>query len=107
MVDGKITYMGVNQYSRKWCRLHTYGGKIFENVCQAVARDVMARNMPAIEAAGYQIVLTVHDEVICETPDSDDFNEEHLSGLLAANPPWALDMPLAAAGFQTTRYRKD
>lgn len=107
LVDNKITYMGVNQYSRKWCRLQTYGGKIFENVCQAVARDVMAHNMPAIEAAGYQIVLTVHDEVICETPDSDDFNEEHLSGLLAANPPWAMDMPLAAAGFQTTRYRKD
>lgn len=107
LVDNKITYMGVNQYSRKWCRLQTYGGKIFENVCQAVARDVMAHNMPTIEAAGYQIVLTVHDEVICETPDSEDFNEDHLSSLLAANPPWALDMPLAAAGFQTTRYRKD
>jgi DNA polymerase bacteriophage-type len=107
LTDGKITYMGVNQYSRKWCRLQTYGGKIFENVCQAAARDVMAHNMPAIEAAGYQIVLTVHDEVICETPDSDEFNEAHLSGLLAANPPWALDMPLAAAGFQSYRYKKD
>lgn len=103
----KITYMGVNQYSRKWSRLQTYGGKLFENVCQAVARDVMTHNMPAIEAAGYQICLTVHDEVICETPDSDEFNEDHLATLLAANPPWARDMPLAAAGFQTTRYRKD
>lgn len=107
LTDGKITYMGVNQYSRKWCRLQTYGGKIFENVCQAAARDVMAHNMPAIEAAGYQIVLTVHDEVICETPDSDEFNETHLSGLLAKNPPWALDIPLAAAGFQAYRYKKD
>jgi DNA polymerase bacteriophage-type len=107
IVDNKITYMGVNQYSRKWCRLQTYGGKIFENICQAVARDVMAHNMPAIEAAGYAIVLTVHDEVICETPDSDEFNEDHLSGLLAKNPPWSIGMPLAAAGFQTARYRKD
>ena len=107
IVDGSITYMGMNQYTRKWCRLKTYGGKIFENVCQAVARDVMATNMPLIEAAGYQIVLTVHDEVICEAPDTDDFNPEHLASLLAANPAWAPDMPLAAAGFETYRYKKD
>lgn len=103
----KITYMGVHQYTRKWTRLDTYGGKIFENICQAVARDVMAHNMPAIEAAGYQIILTVHDEVICEAPDSPEFNPEHLASLLAANPPWAPDMPLAAAGFEAYRYKKD
>lgn len=103
----KITYMGVHQYSRKWTRLDTYGGKIFENICQAVARDVMAHNMPAIEAAGYRIVLTVHDEVITEAPDTPEFNAEGLSALLAANPPWAPDMPLAAAGFEAKRYRKD
>ena len=103
----KITYMGVNQYSRKWSRIDTYGGKIFENICQAVARDVMAHNMPAIEAAGYRILLTVHDEVICEAPDTDEFSAEGLAALLAANPPWALDMPLAAAGFEATRYKKD
>lgn len=104
---GQITYMGINQYSRKWCRLKTYGGKLFENVCQAVARDVLTHNMPQIEAAGYQVVLTVHDEVICEAPDSDEFNAEHLSTLLSANPPWAPDMPLAAGGFEAYRYRKD
>jgi DNA polymerase len=105
--DGTLTYMGINQYSRKWSRLKTYGGKIFENVCQAVARDVMAHNMPLIEAAGYEIVLTIHDEVLCEAPDTPEFNATHLSSLLAANPPWAPDMPLAAAGFETYRYRKD
>ena len=67
----------------------------------------MAHNMPAIEAAGYEIVLTVHDEVICEAPDDAAFNPEHLAGLLAANPPWAPDMPLAAARFETDRYKKD
>lgn len=107
LVGDDITYMGVNQYSRKWSRLKTYGGKLFENVCQSVARDVMAHNMPAIEAAGYQIVLTVHDEVITEAPDTSDYSAEHLAALLAANPPWAPDMPLAAAGFETDRYRKD
>lgn len=103
----KITYLGMNQYTRKWSRLDTYGGKLFENICQAVARDVMAHNMPAIEDAGYAIVLTVHDEIIAEAPDTPDFNPEHLASLLAANPPWALDMPLAAAGFEAYRYKKD
>lgn len=103
----KITYMGVNQYTRQWGRIDTYGGKLFENICQAVARDVMAHNMPLIEAAGYEILLTVHDEVICEAPDTDEFNADHLSALLAANPPWAPDMPLAAAGFEAYRYKKD
>lgn len=108
-VNGKdtVTYMGIDQYSRKWSRLKTYGGKLFENVCQAAARDVMGHNMPAIEAADYEIVLTVHDEVITEAPDCDKFNAEHLASLLAANPPWAPDMPLAAAGFETYRYKKD
>lgn len=107
LLDGAITYMGMNQYTRQWSRLKTYGGKLFENVCQSVARDVMAHNMPLIEKAGYAIVLTVHDEVICEAPESDEFNPEHLSSLLAANPSWAQDMPLAAAGFETDRYKKD
>jgi len=107
IIDGAITYMGVDQYTRKWTRTHTHGGKLFENLCQAIARDVMAANMPAIEAAGYRIVLTVHDEIIAETPDTPDFNADNLSDLLSAPPPWALDMPLAAAGFETYRYRKD
>jgi len=102
----KITYMGVNQYSRKWGRIDTYGGKLFENICQAVARDVMAVNMPRIEAAGYEIVLSVHDELPCETPDDPRYNPEHLAALLCAPPPWALDMPLAAAGFESYRYKK-
>ncbi len=104
---GQISYFGVNQYSRKWGKLYTYGGKLFENVCQAVARDVMAHNMPAIEARGYSIVLSVHDELICEAPDSNEFTHTELAIMLAANPPWALGMPLAAAGFEARRYRKD
>jgi len=105
--DGdKITYMGIDQYTRKWTRIHTHGGKLFENCSQAVARDIMAANMPLIEAAGYQIVLTVHDEIIAEAPDEPQYNAKHLASLLAANPAWAPDIPLAAAGFETYRYRK-
>lgn len=107
VIDKKITYMGINQYTHQWSRIATYGGKLFENICQAVARDVMAANMPLIEDASYEIVLTVHDEVITEAPDTDEFTAERLSALLAASPSWATGMPLAAGGFETQRYRKD
>ncbi|EPG9995541.1 TPA: DNA polymerase [Klebsiella pneumoniae] len=104
---GNITYMGINSYSRKWQRLKTYGGKLVENVTQAAARDVLAGNMPLIENAGYSIVLTVHDEVICETPDTDDYTDAALSSLLSTNPEWAPDIPLNAGGFEAYHYRKD
>ena len=101
-----IRIYDIDQYTREWTRIHTHGGKLFENLCQAVARDIMAANMPLIEAAGYQIVLTVHDEIIAEAPDEPQYNAEHMASLLAANPSWAPDIPLAAAGFETYRYRK-
>ncbi|WP_413725375.1 DNA polymerase [Sodalis sp. RH16] len=104
---GNISYMGTNPYSRKWQRLKTYGGKLVENVTQAAARDVLAGNMPGVEAAGYDIVLTVHDEVITEAPDSGIYSHEALSALLATNPKWAADLPLSAGGFEAYHYRKD
>lgn len=104
---GNITYMGINSYSRKWQRLKTYGGKLVENVTQAAARDVLAGNMPLIENAGYSIVLTVHDEVICEAPDSDNYTDAALSSLLSTNPTWAPDIPLNAGGFEALHYRKE
>lgn len=105
--EGKLSYMGVNQYSRKWSRLKTYGGKLAENVTQAAARDVLASSMQPIEDAGYQIVLTVHDEIISEAPDSPEFTADQLAGLMSTNPTWAEGLPLAAAGFEALRYRKD
>lgn len=105
--SGKISYMGINTYSRKWQRLQTYGGKLAENVTQATARDVMAANMPGVEDNGYDIILTVHDEVLTEAPDTADYSHEHLSTLLATNPTWALDLPLSAGGFEACHYRKD
>lgn len=104
--DGSISYMGVNQYTRKWQRLKTYGGKLFENITQAVARDVLKCTMQPAEDAGYEIVLTVHDELITEAPDTEEFTVEELSTILSTNPPWAPDLPLAAAGFEAYRYRK-
>jgi DNA polymerase len=105
--DGQITYFGVNQYTRQWGRIKTYGGKLIENATQAFARDILAYNMPAIEAKGYQIVLSVHDELLTETPDRDEFNADELGQMMSIAPPWAKGIPLAAAGFETARYRKD
>ena len=104
---GQITYLGVNQYTRQWCRIKTYGGKLIENSTQAAARDVMAHNMPGIDASGYEIVLTVHDELLTETPDDPAFSSDELASMMSQVPDWAPGLPLAAAGFETTRYRKD
>jgi len=105
--DNKISYMGVNQFSRQWCRLNTYGGKLAENVTQAASRDVIAHALPIIEDYGYQIGVTVHDEDITEAPDTDEYSADHLAAIMSNNPPWAAGLPLAAAGFEAYRYRKD
>ncbi len=104
---GQVSFMGVNQFNRKWCRIKTYGGKLAENITQASARDVFAHGMPLLEAAGYPIVLGVHDENITETPDSDDYTAAEVARLMATVPSWAPGLPLAAAGFETYRYRKE
>ncbi|MDF7671139.1 DNA polymerase [Orbaceae bacterium ESL0721] len=105
--NGKISYLGQNTYTRKWERVNTYGGKLVENITQAIARDVMAWNMPKIEDSGFSIVLTVHDEIITEANDSPALSSDLLSSLLATIPVWAKGLPLSAAGFESYRYKKD
>lgn len=104
--DGKISYAGHDHYTHQWGRIYTYGGKLAENITQAVARDVMAHNMPAAEKAGYAIVLTVHDELVTQTPDHWMHNSDALARLLSTNPLWAESLPLSAGGYETKRYRK-
>jgi DNA polymerase len=104
---GKLSYMGVNTYTKKWERLKTYGGKLTENVTQAASRDVLCYGMRLAEETGYSVVLHVHDELICEVPDSSEFNAKSLEVIMATNPPWADGLPLAAQGFETYRYRKE
>lgn len=105
--EGQISYMGQNQYTRQWSRLTTYGGKLLENICQAMARDVMFYNMPRIEEERYSIRVRIHDELITYAPDGLLYGPKHLSKLLATVPAWAPGLPLAAAGFEGYRYRKD
>ena len=102
-----LSYQGINQYTRQWARIRTYGGKLVENWDQASSRDVLAWEMPDIDAAGYEIVLGVHDENVTETPDSPEFTHTALAGMMARPKPWCPGLPLSAAGFETYRYRKD
>ena len=104
---GKLTYEGVNQYTRKWERLETYYGKLVENIVQAVARDVFMAGMRRAELEGYPVVLRVHDELVCEVPDDPAFTHERLAGMMSTNPGWSVGLPLSAAGFESPRYRKE
>lgn len=108
-VDAKnnIWFYGIDQLTRRWSKIHTYSGKLSENVTSATARDVMAYNFKHMEKAGYPIVLSVHDEVITEPRNSPKYSVDGLSKILATPHPWCRTLPLAAQGFETTRYKKD
>lgn len=104
--DGSIFYTGFSPYNRQWGKVKTYGGKLLENITQAVACDQLAECMPAAELAGYATVLSVHDELVTETPDSEDFTAAELASIMCSDLGWNAGLPLAAAGFTTDRYRK-
>lgn len=107
--EGKtsVSYMGMDNYTRQWTRIHSYGPRFAADVTQATARDVLAHNMEHIEEAGFPVVLTVHDEVVTEPVDSPEYTSKRLEQLLAAQPFWADDkLPLAAAGDEMYRYAK-
>ena len=109
--DESIAYWGEaaeeGKTTRQWVRVFTHGGKMTGNCCQTIARDILALALRTAETKGYLPVLTVHDEILTEAPDTDDYSAQGLVGILATNPAWAKDLPLAAAGFETKRYYKD
>lgn len=100
-----ITYMGVGA-SKKWERLETFGGKLVENIVQAIARDLLASAMMNVANAGYDIVFHVHDEIIAEVPDGQGSVDE-MCMLMSINPDWADGIPLSADGYECEYYRKD
>jgi len=84
------------------CRI--WGGVLAENVTQAVARDVMVAGLKRLDAAGYNPVLTVHDEIICEPPE--ELKDGAFLDLMSESPEWADGLPISASGFRSNRYRK-
>lgn len=106
-----ITFMGYNSNPLKgavgWQRLETYGGRLFENVVQAVSRDIQAEALLRAEAAGYPIVMHTHDEGCAEVPDDPRYNVDDLCQIMAHPPTWCQWWPLKAAGWEHKRYQKD
>ena len=99
-----IHYFGMNQTTKKWESVDTYGGKLTENVVQAIARDCLAYNMEKLEKQGFNIVFHIHDEVVIEA-DRDRLNE--VCALMGEPVPFAPGLPMAADGWTGAYFTKD
>jgi DNA polymerase len=102
---GELNFLGVSQYTKQWGRISTYGGKLTENIVQAIARDLLANALLLAEQDGLPPVAHVHDEIIAEVER--DVPLRRLLDAMRDVPEWAQGLPLAAAGFETDRYRKE
>lgn len=101
-----LSYMGVNQTTRKWERIETWGGKLTENLVQATARDCLKESMLALAAEGFDIRAHVHDEVIITEPIGGRSVEE-VCNIMSRPLRWAAGLPLRADGYETPYYKKD
>ena len=99
----------MDQVRKQWVRLDTYGGKLAENITQAIARDCLAYSMLRLDEEGFKIVMHVHDEVICEVGDnvSEELKLEMMCKIMGEKVPWAKSLPLIADGYITPYYKKD
>ena len=100
-----IAYNGVNGTTKVWEEIETYGGKLVENIVQAVARDCLAESIKRLHKRGYRIIFHVHDEVILET--NKDVLVEDIENIMAEPIEWAEGLNLSASGFETMFYKKD
>lgn len=103
-----IHYLTVDGTTNKWVETDTYGGKLSENVTQAVARDVLAEAISQLEHLGFEIVLHVHDEIVVEVPGehATDDVQAMAEKVMAEIPSWAEGLPVAVEGWRGKRYRK-
>jgi DNA polymerase bacteriophage-type len=103
-----ITYMGVND-KNKWGRIETYGGKLVENVVQAIARDCLAQAIEHLETAGLPVVFHIHDEVVIDTAafDTNDAMLDKVVKIMSTPIPWAEGLPLGADGWVGAFFKKD
>lgn len=102
----KLTYMTVDAKTYQWVRVGTYGGKLMENIDQAVSRDLIAEAMMRCDKSGvYDMIMSVHDEAVAET-DEDEGDLQEFLELVSVNPEWAPGLPVKAEGWTGRRYRK-
>lgn len=104
-----VSYMGQNQTTKRWERVETYGGKLVENIVQAIARDCLAIAIENLEAQGLHVVFHIHDEVVIDTPAWADENTmlETVTKIMTKPIPWAQMLPLNADGWVDKYFKKD
>jgi len=104
--SASLIYEGMNQTTKQWCEQETYGGKLVENIVQAIARDCLAYAMLNLDKDGYQIVMHVHDESIIEI-EEEKADLEDVCKIMGQPIPWAKGLLLRADGYSTKYYKKD
>lgn len=101
-----IVFDGMDQVKKKWMSHRTYGGKLVENLVQAIARDCLAINMMRLDEEGYKTIMHVHDEVVLDVPIGTG-SVEHVTSVMGKPISWAPGLPLSAAGYECDFYMKD
>lgn len=104
-----VSYMGQNQTAKRWERVETYGGKLVENIVQAIARDCLAIAIENLEAQGLHVVFHIHDEVVIDTPAwaDNDTMLDTVTKIMTKPIPWAQALPLNADGWVDKFFKKD
>jgi DNA polymerase len=103
----KVSVMGIDSRTRQWSRYYLYGGLQCENIVQATARDIMKDAMLRVEKYGYEIVLTVHDELLCEVDAFSNYHNADVFEQLMAQKDGVYDgLPISVGAWQDTRYVK-
>jgi len=100
----EISYMGIDSKTKQWVRRSTYGGSLVESICQAIAADLLQEAMHRMEANGYPVILSVHDEVIIEA--SEHLSVDRFHELMRVRPVWAHDLPVECESHASRRYGK-
>lgn len=103
----QITYAGVEQNTKSWGRLETYGGKLVENIVQATARDCLAVALMRVDKAGYDIAMHIHDEIVVDVPIGDIKAPDKITKIMSMDIDWAPGLPLKGDTFETEFYKKD
>lgn len=101
-----LNYYGMNQTTKKWNVVPTYGGKLVENIVQAIARDCLAESITRLSAIGYQVVFHIHDEVIIDCP-KDIADLDKVCEIMGQPIAWASGLPLKADGFTANYFKKE
>ena len=102
-----VGYYTVDSQTKAFIRTETYGGKITENIIQSISADILREAIFTLDAAGYPIIMLIHDEIVAETPDNQDYNVLEMSEMMCRKTKqWMQGIPLSAEGWEGYRYKK-